>query len=280
MAAVHIHRHATGLPVLVNAYLVETGEGIVAIDGTLTVSDGRALRARVKELGQPLLAVLVTHAHPDHYGGVVELVASDDVPVFATAGVDAVIRRDDAVKEQTLRPMIGDEWPRERMLPTAPVSDGATLDFGGASFTVLDLGPGESPHDSIWLLGDDRGTVFLGDQIYGRMHAYLADGFHDRWLANLDRVEAELHADTTLYNGHGGPVTPVEFAWQRRYVETFLDEVRLADWTQRETAKATVVERMTAFLPSDELRFLMELSIEPVAAALGLVEPVATADAG
>ena len=189
----HIHRHTTGPEgALVNAYLVETSDGIVAVDGTLTVTDGRALRARLEALGKPLLAVLVTHAHPDHYGGIVELVGSDDVPVVATAGVDAVIRRDDALKEEILRPMFGDEWPRERMFPTRIVSDGDTVDLGGTSFTVLDLGPGESPHDSIWFLGDERRTVFLGDQVYDRKHAYLADGFFEEWLGHLDRLQREL----------------------------------------------------------------------------------------
>ena len=32
---------------------------------------------------------------------------------------------------------------------------------------------------------------------------------------------------------------------------------------------------MTTLLPTDELRFLMELSIDPVAARLGIVQPVA-----
>ena len=146
MTEIRIHRHSTGpAGALVNAYLVETQEGIVAVDGTLTVSDGRALRAQLEGLGKPLLAVLVTHAHPDHYGGIVELVAGDDVPVVATAGVDAVIRRDDALKEEILRPMFGDEWPLERTFPTRTVPDGERLELGGASFTVFDLGPGESP---------------------------------------------------------------------------------------------------------------------------------------
>ena len=257
---------------LVNAYLVETGEGIVAVDGTLTVSDGRALRARLDELGQPLIAVLVTHAHPDHYGGIVELVGSDDVPVFATLGLDAVIRRDDAVKEQILRPMFGDEWPRERRFPNAVVPDHGALELGGVSFTAIDLGPGESPHDSIWLLEDDRRIIFIGDQIYDRKHAYLADGFHNRWLANIDRLEQELPADATLYNGHGGPVTPADFSWQRDYIETFLDAIRSADWEQPERATAAVQARMAELLPSDDLRFLMEMSIHPVAAGLGLTE--------
>ena len=267
-----IHRHAAGPQgAFVNAYLVEIGEGVVAVDGTLTVSDGRALRARLRSLGKPLLAVLVTHAHPDHYGGIVELVGDEGVPIVATAGVDAVIRRDDAVKEEILRPMFGDDWPRERAFPTRTVADGERLELGDASFTVVDLGPGESPHDSIWFLGDDRRTVFLGDQVYDRKHAYLADGHFEEWLKNLEHLRGELPPDATLHVGHGGAVMPARFESQREYVETFVDAVRTADWSRPEAARAAVVERMTRLLPTDELRFLMELSIDPVAAKLGIV---------
>src|SRR5689334_20256040 len=98
----------------VNAYLVETANAVVAIDSTLTVSDARALRSAAARLGKPLAAVLVTHAHPDHYGGAVELIGDDEIPFVAASGVDAVIRRDDEVKEQIIRPMFGEEWPHER----------------------------------------------------------------------------------------------------------------------------------------------------------------------
>jgi glyoxylase-like metal-dependent hydrolase (beta-lactamase superfamily II) len=273
MPATRIHRHSTGPEgALVNAYLVESDDGVVAVDGTLTVSDARALRTQLESLGKPLLAVLVTHAHPDHYGGIIELVGGDEVPVIATAGVDAVIRRDDALKEEILRPMFGEEWPRERTFPNRTVSDGETLELGGARFTALDLGPGESPHDGGWFLGDDRRTVFLGDQVYDRKHAYLADGFHQAWLGHLERLRDELPADATLHIGHGGPVTPAHFDAQREYVETFVEAVRSADWSQPDKARAAVVERMTRLLPTEELRFLMELSIDPLAAQLELVQ--------
>ncbi len=272
MKLIRVHQHSAGpAGALVNAYLVETGEGVVAVDGTLTVSDGRALRAQLESLGKPLAAVLVTHSHPDHYGGIGELVADGDVPVIATDGVDAVIRRDDAVKEQILRPMFGDEWPARRTFPNRTVSDGESLDLAGTRFTVRDLGPSESPHDSIWLLGDDPTTVFLGDQVYDHKHAYLADGFYEQWLANISRLESDLPPDAKLHIGHGGPVTPALFSWQREYIETFLDAVRSSDWLNPQAAEAAVVDRMTRFLPSDELRFLMELSIEPVAAKLGVL---------
>jgi glyoxylase-like metal-dependent hydrolase (beta-lactamase superfamily II) len=51
----------------VNAYLVETAAGVVAVDSLLTISDSRAMRQALERLGKPLQAVLLTHSHPDHY---------------------------------------------------------------------------------------------------------------------------------------------------------------------------------------------------------------------
>jgi hypothetical protein len=58
-----------------------------------------------------------------------------------------------------------------------------------------------------------------------------------------------------------------------RHIETFLGAVANADWANPELAHAAVVAEMKRFLPTDELQFLMELSIEPVAAQLGLTAP-------
>ena len=220
----------------VNAYLVETESSVVAIDSLLTVSESRAMRAGLEELGKPLGAVLLTHSHPDHYGGLTVLVAGEDVPIVAPEGVIDTIARDDEAKERILRPMFGDEWAMERTFPNTAIRDGENVSFDNATFTVIDLGPSESPHDSPWLLGDDERTVFLGD---------------------------------------GGPVGAEMWAWQRNYIELFLDAVRSADWASPDEAKAAVVARMKEYEPTNELQFLMELSIEPVAAKLGLTAPAA-----
>jgi glyoxylase-like metal-dependent hydrolase (beta-lactamase superfamily II) len=274
----NVHRIESRVAELpVNAYLIEGERELVAVDGTLTVSGGRAVRARIDEIGKPLAALVVTHAHPDHYGGVVEVIRGLEAPIVATAGVDEAIRSIDAGREEILRPMFGDEWPTERVFPTQRVADGEGLGFGDIELRVQDLGPGESLHDSVWLLDGNHSDVFTGDQGYNRMHSFLADGHWDQWLANLERLRREFPPQAVLHVGHGGPAGLDVLDWQRSYIEGFLEAVRGANWTDAKAAKAQVASAMDSRVGGPKLRFLMELSIEPVAAKLGLIQPAESA---
>jgi len=76
---VHTYRAAeSGLNV--NSYLIEGQSGVVVVDTNLLVSDIEALRARLRALKKPLLAILVTHAHPDRFNGVLGLVPDGGPP--------------------------------------------------------------------------------------------------------------------------------------------------------------------------------------------------------
>src|SRR5262245_34169316 len=224
-----VHRFEASL-FPVNAYLIETHTSVVVVDATLGVSDGKTLRSRVEALRKPLAAVIVTHAHPDHYGGVAALLGDADVPVYAVTGVNDVIRRDDDAKEQILRPMFGDEWPATRRFPSHTVQGGARVSIADAAFAVTDLGPGESPHDSIWRLESDGvPRAFAGDLVYSHMHAFLADGFYERWLVNLEQSRRELPPDAMLFMGHGQPVAGHAILdWQANYIRRFRDVLRTA----------------------------------------------------
>jgi glyoxylase-like metal-dependent hydrolase (beta-lactamase superfamily II) len=259
----------------VNAYVVETASGVVAVDGLLQVSAAKEMRAGIDRLGKPLLAALVTHSHPDHYAGLGEIVAGADVSIYAPQGVIDTITADDALKDQVIGPMFGDDWPGNRVFPNTAISDGESVTFDDVTFTVIDLGPSESPHDSPWILGEDAKTVFLGDQIYDHKHCFLGDGFYAEWLANIEKLRTRFPEDAVFCIGHGGPVGREMWDWQRGYIELFVDAVSNGDWSDPEQAKATVIGRMKEYEPSDELQFLMELSIEPVAAKLGLLSPSA-----
>ncbi|HEY8728565.1 MAG TPA: MBL fold metallo-hydrolase [Acidothermaceae bacterium] len=249
----------------VNSYLVHGPDGIVVVDAQLTVSDARKVRAAVDNTGKPLAGVVVTHAHPDHYAGAAILLAGLEVPLVSTQAVAGIIRRDDATKNDVVGPMMGQEWPEVRRFPDHLVASGDAIELGGIRLVAEDMGPGESPADSVWSIGDH--SLFIGDLAYHGMHAYLADGFGREWLQTLRRLDEMLPADAVLYVGHGEPAGKELLDGQRRYVETFLaavDEYRDEPEAARQLA---VVAWMHELEPSDRLQFLMELSIEPVARA-------------
>ncbi len=250
----------------VNAFVVHGPTGLVVVDGMLTVSDGRKVRAAIEAADRPLAGVVITHPHPDHYAGLAHILGPDDVPIVATAAVDTVIRRDDTIKEGVVGPIMGDEWPTDRRLPTLVIGDDDEVELGGLTWRVRAVGAGESHADTLWRLADT--TVFAGDVAYNGMHAYLADGRWTEWLALLDRLEAELPSDATLHVGHG-PAGGVEMLGrQRAYVETFVGAVSRHRDAVAAGDHEPVLAALRAVLPTDDLLFLADLSIEPVHHAL------------
>jgi glyoxylase-like metal-dependent hydrolase (beta-lactamase superfamily II) len=267
-----VHRVDQKQPFPVNAYIVEGADGLVIVDALLTVSASRELRRQADAIGKPIKAVLLTHPHPDHYAGLATVTAGLNVPIVAQAGVDEVVRRDDDQKDMIVGPMFGAEWPKSRVFPNEQVGDGTRLAFGpGLLFRAVDIGPAESHHDSMFILEGDRPAAFIGDLTYDLMHSYMADGEADGWRRAIARFQAELPEDMLLYVGHGAPTTAALLQWQRAYLDKFESAVRAADWQDRTKATETVIGAMKGFLPTDDLVFLMTLSIEPTAKRLGLL---------
>jgi glyoxylase-like metal-dependent hydrolase (beta-lactamase superfamily II) len=264
---------ANGL--FVNSYLVETDDGVVAVDGSLLVSDAHAFRARLDALHKPLLAVLVTHGHPDHFNGVIELVRGQgDVPIYATPEGRAVIDEVAESKRAQWTPTYGEEWPKETAYPNAVVDDGEVLALGGLRIRAHELGPCESASEAVYVVeaaDDGPPLAFTGDLFYNAHHSYNADGFTGAWLDALDRAAALLAGIDTLYPGHGRPAGPEALDAQRRYQLMLRETVRnLAggEPSLSDAAKEQLTARMSAFLPDPALAWLVALSADAVAAEL------------
>jgi glyoxylase-like metal-dependent hydrolase (beta-lactamase superfamily II) len=266
-----VHTYRSGESGLfVNSYLVEGAEGVVAIDAPLLLSDGRAFRARLEALGKPLLGVLVTHPHPDHYNTVGELLAGAEVPVIAHRDVDREIRAKDEAKREQWGPMLGDEWPAGATFPNRTVADEESVEYGDLRFTAWDFGPCESESETVWLLGDGE-VAFVGDLAFNGTHAYLADGRTGTWMRAIDRAQEALTGVRTLYVGHGAPCTLDVLAEQRRYLLMAREAIgRVAGGRAQlsEEEANRVVSLMERYLPSAPLSWLVGAGASAVAAEL------------
>jgi glyoxylase-like metal-dependent hydrolase (beta-lactamase superfamily II) len=275
---VHTYRSGeTGL--FVNSYLVEGANGVVAVDAPLLLSDGRAFRARFEALGKPLLGVLVTHPHPDHYNTIGELLQGETVPVIAHRDVGREISDKDEAKRAQWGPIFGDEWPASATFPDRFVGDEECVELGDLRFTAWDFGPGESRSETIWLLGGGE-TAFVGDLAFNGTHSYLADGTTESWLRAIDRAEESLAGVRTLYVGHGAPTGLAVLAEQRRYLLMVREAIGRVARGRAELAEDEanrVASLMERYLPSAPLGWLVSAGASAVAAELATTTSPAAA---
>jgi glyoxylase-like metal-dependent hydrolase (beta-lactamase superfamily II) len=265
--------HASGEGgIFANAFLVETRGGVVAVDSTLTESESRAFRRELQALRKPLLAVLVTHPHPDHVAGLTNLVEKD-TRILATRSVVELMRTLEEPKRKQWTPLYGAEWVQRWTYPNRIIASGERLTFDGVTYSVLDLGAGgDSDANSVWLIESPARTAFLGDMVFAGTHSYVADGHVLAWLANLGWLERRCDGMQLVFPGHGAPDAPTRLIERERaYLLRLVSEVKeLAAGAPQLTdaARKELEARMTAFAPGASLTFLVSLSADAVAREL------------
>lgn len=269
---VRVHRHVGGdADAFSNSYLVETPRGVIVIDGHLTSAGGAGVRALLDSIGAPLLAVLITHAHPDHYGGVAEIVRGrQPVKVISTIAADRAIRAADSATNAALR-RAGVDWPMPRVMPNLVVSAGQTVTLGGLRFTAGALGEGESGADGYWLMDGVAGGLFVGDVAVNGMHAFTANGHTREWLVSINRLKPVARQAGIVYPGHGEPGGVELLEATRAYLEAFRRSVAelAGDGTSlTPEAKAELGRRMAVLVPGDLLARFVARGADAVAAEL------------
>jgi glyoxylase-like metal-dependent hydrolase (beta-lactamase superfamily II) len=270
--APNIHQVTGSLQGLsVNSYIIEGEHGLVEVDSALTISDSKALRAKVDALGKPLLAILLTHGHPDHYNGVFYVIEGRRVPVYATAAVAKIIRDYDSPKEKQWTPVFGAEWPPKRAFPDHQVNDGEKLTFDGMTFVAHDLGPAESYADSYWEMVSPERNAFIGDEVLAGSHAYTNDGHTTEWLKNLERLARSLKGVKHVYPGHGPAGDASMFDWEKQYLTKYrkqVDSLRAGATKLTAEQKKMLVAKMKADYPTATNEFMIALGADTVAAEL------------
>ncbi len=129
-----VHAHMSGeMGIFVNAYLVESANGVVVIDSALTVSESKALKAQLDSIKKPLLAVLLTHPHPDHVAGVTYLVTPKTssstttilthIPIISLESVERIMNATEEAKRIQWTPIFKEEWINKWTYPNQNVKD-------------------------------------------------------------------------------------------------------------------------------------------------------------
>lgn len=138
-------------------YVVPVMGGVVLVD-TGEEPNGASLRSAIA--GRAVLAILVTHAHHDHYASASTF---GDVPCYVgPADIDRMrgLTQHQGAAQREYRAQNGG---RDRLPPLPvrliPAPGGTRVTLGGADFEAIAL-PGHTPGSTAWRMGD---VLFGGD---------------------------------------------------------------------------------------------------------------------
>ena len=138
--------------------------------------DARPVKEYLAREGLTLVAILATHHHPDHVGGISELVGMTKVPVFGPKG---------------------EPIPELRASSTAQVP----------SFDVLDIPGHTRAHVAYYGLE----SLFCGDTLFACGCGRVFEGTAAQMLDSLTKL-ATLPDETKVYCGHEYTLANIKFA--------------------------------------------------------------------
>jgi glyoxylase-like metal-dependent hydrolase (beta-lactamase superfamily II) len=213
-------------------------DGVVVIDAKVG-GMGITLAREVAQRFGAVQAVIATHHHGDHSGGMVAfpgarlLAHANAAPrikaiaprmievaktqrtryidsIFASLAKDFDVQRDPATEADVaafVDALASDRPPR--FVPDELVADGQELRFGDTTLRFVHRGPGHTDND-IAIIDARRRLVVVGDLLFNGYHPFVdvqAGATTTGWQASLAAIAASAPANARVVAGHGDDTT-------------------------------------------------------------------------
>lgn len=191
-------------PLEVNTYVVINGDSGFVVDPGGNADE---IFAIFKKQKAKIDAILLTHAHFDHIGGVAQLVKIASESEGKTQSSPTVFLHSDEVEKIGSYKNMGFSMNAnpEKFVPDVLLNGGETLNISGLKVKVIHT-PGHSKGGVCYVVGN---KIFVGDTLffmsYGRTDFY--DGNAKDLKNSIVNKLFTLKGNYTLLPGHGEPTT-------------------------------------------------------------------------
>lgn len=206
-----------------NSHLISGSKDAILIDAQFTLSEAKRLTEWVVKSGKNLTKIVISHAHPDHYFGVEELLkAFPNAKVEASQDVVEEIKETAPGKLAYWKPLYQADLTNSPVVPQ--VSNHSEIQLEGQKILISQVQGAEAESEAVFQVPSANAWIG-GDLVYSGVHLWLAEGRADQWLASLQKIQKELPAHVKIHPGHG-TAGGVELLQQNiDYIKFFTDMV-------------------------------------------------------
>ena len=203
-----------------NITFVNSAKGLIVVDSGASVQIGEmAIRQLQKTLRKPVIALINTHYHGDHWlGNDAFAAAYKDLPIYAHPGT---IKEIQGVQGNLWRTLM-EQWTNQATMgtrvvpPSLALEHGSELSFGDLTLRIHHYGKAHTPYDLCVEVVEDKLTC-VGDVAMDRRIANMDDGSFVGTFRTYD--ELQKNAGSTIWlPGHGKPGAKV-LQWNRELFE-------------------------------------------------------------
>lgn len=246
-----------------NIVFMETGEGVVLFDTGPSRIYGEELKQAIADTtDEPIIRVIVSHAHPDHYLG---NQVFEDLPIESLAAVrDVIADVGDLFTDNMYR--LVDVWMRgtRTVVPSAPLSPGREK-IGRRNLEFIALG-GHS-HADLALYDHSQQLLLAADLVFMNRAPTTPHADLKQWQRSLDQLQ-EIPIGT-LVPGHGPVTEGHESIEQTRGYLSWLEKTLLSA-AEQGLVEAEVID-LPIEAPFDQLAVVQEEFIRSVSHLYGAI---------
>ena len=201
----------------VSCYILTSGRESILVDAPISKKDARRLTDTITRLNRHITAILITHAHPDHYLGASEIkMAFPNIRVMAISNVTKEIERSAPAIYDIFKSKLGNDMPAPLVLPDSIVESVITL--GKVTIQVKEILNAESESTTV-LYEPISKSLFASDVVYNKVHLNMLEQRIDGWLQQLQ--ELKKYDVYKIFPGHGSPGDELLFDDCINYIQTF-----------------------------------------------------------
>jgi hypothetical protein len=189
---------------LTNTHIVEGESSLIIFDGQLFLPYAKEAAMYAKSLGKTVERIIVSHAHLDHWSGLLVFAEHfSEAKTYALPGIAEYLRDNGQMVLDARRLAYGDKIPAHPTMPTETLPAGK-ITIDGVNFVFARYVDAEAAIQLVALMPDQQ-TLLGFDLIFApNEHVFTITPHFNNWIRILGELNAVSGYDRIL-SGHGEP---------------------------------------------------------------------------